>query len=287
MTPKSIYAANDLLGEGPVWHVEEQALYWVDILNKRLQRFDPTTSRYDDWLLPSEIGSFAFCKSGEVLAALKTGFAFFDLATNSIEYTVDPEEDKPLNRFNDGKCDRQGRFWAGSIGDGNEASAAFYRLDAPSSYTTIRNNVIVSNGLAWSPDNSTMYYTDSGTQTIYAFDFDAVSGILSNERIFAKVEDGFPDGLTIDTEGCIWSAVWDGWRVDNYAPDGTLLNQISMPVQRPTSCMFGGKDLNELFITSASVDLSEEELAKQPEAGHVFSIETESRGIPEPVFLGR
>jgi len=286
MKPKSVYPANDTLGEGPVWNPDEEALYWVDIMSKRLQRWHPESETYTWWTLPSEIGSYALREKGGAIVALKDGFHFLDLDSGELSAVHDPEADLDGNRFNDGKCDRQGRFWAGTMGSGDAPTGAFYRLDAGLECQTIRTGVGVSNGLGWSPDNTTMYYTDSSLQTIFAFDYDADMGTLSGERIFAEVKDGFPDGLTVDSEGHIWSATWDGWRINRFAPDGTLVAEIEMPVQRPTSCMFGGKNLDELFITSASVGLSDEEKSKQPEAGHVFKLQTDIKGLPESKFAG-
>ena len=286
MKPQSVYPAHDTLGEGPVWNPDEQALYWVDIVRKQLQCWHPETNTYKSWTLPSEIGSYALRESGGAIVALRDGFHFFDLETAELSAIHDPEPDQSRNRFNDGKCDRQGRFWAGTMGSGDTPTSAFYRLDAGLECQTMRTGVGTSNGLGWSPDNKTMYYTDSPLHTIFAFDFDTVTGTLSRERIFAEVKDGFPDGLTVDSEGHVWSATWDGWRINRFAPDGTLVAEIEMPVQRPTSCMFGGKNFDELFITSASVGLSDEEKSKQPEAGHVFQLETEVKGLPEPKFAG-
>jgi sugar lactone lactonase YvrE len=235
--------------------------------------------------MPSQIGSFAPRQAGGFVVALQTGLAFFDASTGLFEPVVDPESHLPQTRFNDGKCDRNGRFWAGTMGtvDGQPAGA-LYRFDGDHTLHTMRQDVAVSNGLGWSPDNRTMYYADSPTYNIYAFDFEPETGIISNERVFAHHERGFPDGLTVDAEGYVWSARWDGWQVIRFAPDGSIDRVVEMPVQRPTSCIFGGPKLSLLYVTSASVGLSQAELAKQPEAGNLFVVETGVVGLPEATF---
>lgn len=289
MQVKTVYKGKDILGEGPVWSAEEQALYWVDINRPTLQRLHIASGEHTAWEMPAQIGCFALREQGGVIVALRTGLAFLDTATGQVTPIIDPEPDKPHNRFNDGKCDRAGRLWAGTMNQsGSEPTGALYRYEPNGRITTMRENVYISNGLGWSPDNRTMYYTDTITNKIFAYDFDPESGDISNMREFVKVsgENGFPDGLTVDSEGYIWGAMWDGWRVVRYAPDGSIEREIALPVQRPTSCIFGGPYLKHLYVTSASVGLTEEELAEQPLAGSVFVIETDVQGLPEPKFGG-
>lgn len=286
MKLKSAYPANDTLGEGPVWSVAEGALYWVDIKEHRLQRLHPESGNYQRWSLPSEIGSFALRERGGAVVALRNGFHLLDLEASALTFLHNPEPEKEENRFNDGKCDPAGRFWAGTMGDGDAPTGALYRLDRSGACRTVRTGVKISNGLGWSPDGATMYYTDSPLGVIFAFDFSVENGTLSNERVFATVQDGFPDGLAVDSEGFVWSAIWDGWRVNRFAPDGSLERSLSLPVQRPTSCTFGGADLTELFITSAKDGLSDAELSEQPEAGHVFRVQTQVAGLPAFKFGG-
>ena len=290
MTPQSIYpwtTAQNLLGEGPLWSVEEQAFYWIDIDRPALQRWNPETHEYRVWELPSKIGSYSLKVSGGAILALKNGFHSLDLETGTLTFLSDPEAHLPENRFNDGKCDPKGRFWAGSLHEKeSEPLGTLYRYDPDGTTHIMRRHITVSNGIGWSPDHTLMYFTDSGAQTIYVYDFEVETGAISNERIFAQDTDCYPDGLTVDSEGCVWSAKWDGWRIVCYFPDGQIKHEISMPVQRPTSCMFGGPNLKHLYVTSASVRLSEEELAAQPLAGNVFRIETEVPGLPETHFAG-
>lgn len=282
------YQANDTLGEGPVWVPEEQVLYWVDIMRPALQRWHPASGTYQNWEMPSDIGCFALRAQGGAVVALRTGFAFLDFTNGRITPIADPEAKIPSTRFNDGKCDRQGRFWAGTMDEETpNTRGALYRMDSDRSYQRMKPGIGISNGLGWSPDNRIMYYTDSIRRTIWAYDFDAQNGTISNERVFAQTPEAYvPDGLTVDAEGYVWSAKWDGWKIVRYAPDGHVDLEVKLPVQRPTSCSFGGPELNQLFITSASVDFSEAELQDQPYAGSIFMVETHTQGVPEPRFAG-
>lgn len=282
------FASNDILGEGPVWSEKEQALYWIDIKKPCLQRWHPASGEHTVWALPAEIGSFSLRARGGAIMALQNGLSFFNFETGDVTHITDPEAHLPGNRFNDGKCDRAGRFWAGTM-DNEEKDfslGSLYRTDADMQATRIRGNVGISNGLGWSPDNKIMYYADSPAGCIYAYDFDFATGTPTNERVFVTVDKGVPDGLTVDHEGFVWNCQWDAWRVVRYAPDGSVAFTLEMPVQRPTSCMFGGSDLATLYITSASINLTDAERASQPHAGCVFQVATTTRGMPEPLFAG-
>jgi len=280
--------SGNVLGEGPVWSEDEQALYWVDIQRRLLQRWEFATGSQKTWMMPSEIGSFAIRQKGGCIVALRTGFAFLDLSNGDIQAIYDPEPELIPTRFNDGKCDRRGRFWAGTMDEEYpKRRAGLYMLDLDGTCRRIRNQVGISNGLGWSPDNRIFYYTDSAESCIFAYDFDIETGEVANERIFASTPEGYvPDGLTVDSSGFIWSAKWDGWKVVRYAPNGSVDKEIPLPVQRPTSITFGGPEMKHIFITSASIGLSPQELDQQPNAGNVFVIETDIRGIPEPKFAG-
>lgn len=281
------FRADDVLGEGPVWCPKEQALYWVDILRALLQCWKPASGEYKCWQMPSHIGCFALREKGDAIAALRTGFVFVDFKNGEITPLHDPEAGQNDMRFNDGKCDRQGRFWAGTQEDKiTQPRGTLYRFDSNGTCSQMRSQIFCSNGIGWSPDNRKMYFTDSVKREIYEYDFDAERGAISNERVFAKDSDCVPDGLTVDAEGCVWSAKWDGWKVVRYTPDGKIAHEILMPVQRPTSCMFGGNDFSQLYVTSASVGLDEKDLRKGPLAGSVFVIETGTQGLPEPRFAG-
>jgi sugar lactone lactonase YvrE len=280
-----ILAIRNKLGEGPLWHAEEGLLYWVDIDGHCFYRMDPASSdppqRFNVGL---PLGALAFRASGGLVLATKDGFAFWDEVGLELDFIVDPEADKPSSRFNDGAVDRHGRFWAGTLGDGT--NNALYRLDPDGSLQTMETNIGVSNGIGWSPDNQTMYYADSPRQTIYAYDYDAATGAISRRRDFIHDPDepGFPDGLTVDSNGFIWSARWGGWSLLRYDPQGRLERKIPMPVEYPTSCIFGGADLDELYITSAWTALGETRKDEQPLAGDLFRLKTTVSGLPEPKF---
>ena len=234
MNPHVAYPASNQLGEGPVWSTEEQALYWIDIKRPAFQRWEPATGDYQQWELPSPIGSMALRKEGGAILALQDGIHLFEFESESLTLLADPESHLPENRFNDGKCDPRGCFWAGTMSMQEKGRVgSLYRLDQDHSWKMVRPGSIISNGLGWSPDQRTMYFTDSGTQSIYAMDYDADTSEVSNERVLVRDTDCFPDGLTVDSEGYLWSAKWDGWRVVRYSPDGQIDRTIELPVQRP------------------------------------------------------
>jgi len=277
------------LGEVPVWDVDEQALYWVDIENKLLQRYLPATAEVRRWTLPERIGSFALRSRGGLVCALASGFAFFDPDSGKTDWIDKPEAGIARNRFNDGKCDRKGRFWAGTMDDRlEEHTGALYRLDADLSVHRLIDSIGISNSLAWSPDNRRFYFADTLDRAIYRFDYDHETGAIGNKRLFASTrgEPGVPDGSTIDAEGFLWNAQWDGWRLVRYAPDGGVDRVVPLPVQKPTSCMFGGPDLRTLYVTSAVWDLDDEALRRQPWAGGLLALDAGVAGLPEPRFAG-
>jgi sugar lactone lactonase YvrE len=219
--------------------------------------------------------------------ATKKGFAFWD--AGQFTFLGDPDTDNNDEvRFNDGKTDRQGRFWAGKMS--SEPTNSLFRLDADRSIHRMESGIIVSNGLGWSPDNRVFYFTDSTAKLIYAYDFDADSGAMRNRRVFfrvpAEAKEGSPDGLAIDQEGCIWSARWGGWKVVRYTPDGRIDREIAMPVEFPTSCAFGDPELKDLYITSAWVEIPVGRRAAQPLAGDVFRLKTDVPGFTEPFYRG-
>jgi L-arabinonolactonase len=286
---KCVQQANALLGEGPTWDTANQVLYWVDIKRPAVFRWNPLHGQTGLWPMPQPVGFASPAQSGRLVFADAAGFGFLDLSTGQITRVGDPESHLPQNRFNDGKVDRSGRVWAGTMNDrGPEATGSLYRLDPDGSIRQMATGFICSNGLGWSPDNRTMYFTDSMVRTIWSYEFDPATGSLGERRVFTKLaeSDGFPDGLTVDSDGFVWSAVWDGWRVVRYAPDGTIERTIHMPVQRPSSCMFGGPDLKTLYITSACVELGWDALKKGPLAGSLFALSTEVVGLPEAPFGG-
>jgi len=285
---RCIQQANAILGEGPTWHAGEGVLYWVDIKRPAVFRHDPSRGQTGHWPMPREVGCVVPSRSSQrMVFADSHGFGVLDLRSGHITRITDPESDLPGNRFNDGKVDRAGRLWAGTM-DNNCAGpvGSLYRLNPDGQVRRMATGFICSNGLGWSPDSRTMYFTDSMVRIIWAYEFDLDSGDLGERRVFAQLsnDDGVPDGLTVDGEGYVWSAIWDGWRVVRYAPDGAVDKEVRLPVQRPSSCMFGGPDLKTLFITSACVELEWNALKEGPLAGALFAMDCEVAGLPESTF---
>jgi sugar lactone lactonase YvrE len=282
--------AADLIGESPLWSVREQALYWVDVEGKCVQRFAPRTTTRARWAMPEVTSSIGLRRTGGLVAATRTGFVFLDTDSGAITPITDPEADLPGNRFNDGKVDRAGRFWAGTknLANNAQATGSVYRLDADGSAHRITAGISCANGIAWSPDNRTMYLCDTWVRRVYRFAFDLDAGTAHSRTLFAELapETGYPDGLTVDAQGCIWNAHYDGWCITRYAPDGRIDRVLQMPVQHVTSLIFGGPDLATLYVTSASMRLSEDQRRSQPFAGHVFAFEPGEKGLPEPCFGG-
>ncbi|MDQ3013062.1 MAG: SMP-30/gluconolactonase/LRE family protein [Acidobacteriota bacterium] len=298
LTAELVLDAKVLLGEGPWWNARTGQLYWVDIEGCAIHVFNPTSGLATGRDRKIDVGQMVGCvvgrKSGGVALALQQGFYHLDLETEKLTPLVDPESHLPGNRFNDGKCDSRGRFWAGTTRINHDEPEGFlYRLDADLSVHRQLDNVWISNGLAWSPDDRTMYFIDSPTGEVIAFDFDAAAGEIGNERLVIEIPEGggSPDGMTIDEEGMLWIALWDGWRVIRVNPAsgngaGAIIDEIKMPVARPTSCVFGGANLDELYITTASTRLPAEELAKQPLAGGLFRCKPGVKGFAAVEFAG-
>lgn len=282
---RNVFQSQDELGEGPLWDVQEQALYWVDILAGRYHTLRPDSGEHRAVEVGEVLGVLALRRAGGLVLATRRGFAFWYPAARALTPIADPETDRPDSRFNDGSVDRAGRFWAGTMGG---PSNNLYRLDPGGAVQRMDTGIQISNGIGWSPDNRVMYYTDSLLRVIYAYDFDLDSGSIANRRVFidSRAESGTPDGLTVDSQGFIWSARWDGWRVERYDPQGRLERAIPIPVQRPTSVMFGGPGLETLYITSARTEIPAADLAAQPQAGDLFCLEPGIRGLPETRFAG-
>lgn len=276
-----------LLGEGPVWVVSGQALYWVDIEGKAIFRRD-AAGDVVRWDTPLRIGSLVPRSGGGLVAGTERGFAFVDPASGTYEIFANPEPGRAKNRFNDGKVDRSGIFWAGTMADGgSDPAGALYRLDGDLVWSRADDGYRVTNGPAFSPDGRLLYHSDSGLRTIYVFDL-AGDGTISGKRVFARFapSDGHPDGMTVDADGCLWVAFWDGWCVRRISPVGETLLTVRLPVQRPTSCAFGGPALDRLYVTSARIDLGDGALSKQPQAGGLFALEPGCTGLAELPFAG-
>ena len=285
---RNVLAARARLGEGPVWDEATRVLSWVDILNHRVHRFVPKTGDHRIY----EVGDVVSCAvpAGRetMLLALRHGLARLNLGSGRVERLLTVEHDNPAGRLNDGKCDSRGRFWIGSMSSEGSDAGRLYRYDPDGSLHTMETGLGIANGLGWSPDDGAFYLTDSPARTIFAYDFDAAAGAITHRRVFAELsgEDFFPDGLAVDAEGCIWSAQWAGSCIVRFAPDGRELRRVEMPVKLPTSCAFGGSDLTELYVTSASVGLSQQEIEENFFSGDLFCVQTGVRGLPTHRFGG-
>jgi xylono-1,5-lactonase len=276
-----------VLGEGPVWVAREDALYWLDIQGRKIFRLDEN-GEVSQWPTPFRVGCLVPRELAGFIAGTDQGIAEVDLASGRLQIVSNPEEQLPGNRFNDGKVDRRGHFFAGTMDDRErEATGTLYRFDAELACTVIDHGYRVTNGPAFSPSGEVMYENDSARQVTYAFDLHS-DGNVTNRRTFLQFGegDGYPDGMTVDEEGCLWIAFWDGWCIRRFSPGGELLRTIEMPVARPTSCAFGGPDLDRLYVTSASKGLDEEALRMQPKAGGLFMITAGVRGLEEVPFAG-
>jgi sugar lactone lactonase YvrE len=277
----------NVLGECPTWSAEEGALYWIDVRRPALHRFDVATQEAGFWEMPETIGSMALSRSGRrLLLALKSSLSFFDPQSGRFEAVAAPLA--PELRFNDGRCDRQGRFWVGSMNDRTRAAVgALYRVDGAGDCVLVEGGVRVPNSLCWSPDGRTMYFGDSDLHTVFAYPYDPDSGEIGARQPFVTTPaPAVPDGATVDSEGFLWLTEYGGWRIVRYAPDGRLDREIKLPFQNPTSCTFGGARLDTLFVTTASQRLSAEELKRQPLAGALIAINAGVRGLPEPAYAG-
>jgi len=278
-----------LLGEGPVWDVGEQRLYWVDIKRRQIHRFAPDTGADETWPMPEDIGALAPREGGGLVVALRSGFHFYDLIDRRLVPAALPEDEPEHNRFNDGKADRQGRFWAGTMDEGEKLpTGGLFRLQPNLACHKMIDGIICSNALCWSPDSRVMYYADSGQCTVWAWDFDPATGEIDNRRVFVRIAaaDGVPDGATVDSEGFVWIAHWGGWRIVCYDPAARVARTIMLPVAQPTCPMFGGPGLDVIFVTSASIGLGAEARAAQPQAGSLFAVKAGVKGLPEARFRG-
>jgi sugar lactone lactonase YvrE len=276
-----------LLGEGPHWDAEAQALTFVDIKGRRVFRWREE-SGLEEFATPFRLGSLLPRASGGHISGTDRGVIHVNLDHGRFELLFDPEEDRETNRFNDAKVDRSGRLFVGTMDDEEQqASGAFYRIDKSLVCTRVDDGFRVTNGPAFSPDGKVMYANDSALQVTYRYDL-APDGTPLNRREFARFGEGegYPDGMTVDSEGCLWIAFWDGWCLRRLSPEGERLSELRVPVQRPTSCVFGEADLDRLFITSARIGLEEKDLVSQPNAGGLFVVTPGVHGIADRPFAG-
>lgn len=285
----------DQLGEGPFWHPAEQALWWCDIPACAIRRFDPASGATRAWLLPSAVGSIAPMRDGLLLVALREGLVRFDPEGDGgrgaiVERLADAPYDPAVDRFNDGKCDPQGRFWVGSMNEPRQPRAALYCW-SDGRLVERQTGITISNGLAWSPDGRTMHWTDTPSHAVRAFDFDPSTGSMSNGRDFARFAErvdgepldaygGRPDGAAMDAEGCYWVAMYEGAQVLRLSPSGETIAAVRLPARCPTMPCFGGPDLKTVYVTSASTGRPEGELATHPANGAVLAFDVDVPGLP-------
>jgi L-arabinonolactonase len=285
---QSLIPSQNQLGEGPLWHPNEQALYWVDIHQQRVERYHPGSGKRKTWQFSSEITALGINAKGGFVATSAKSFGLWNGKSEPIKDLSKPEPDLSHNRFNDGAVGPDGCFWAGTMSEKVDLDApppgSFYHFSRRVT-TRLESGLFISNGLGWSPDQKYFYLTDSPIRTIYRYEYDLKSGELGEKQVLIHTpeESGVPDGLTVDAEGCLWSAQWGGWKVIRYDPDGTRMQEIELPVEHPTSCTFGGPQLDELFITSAWTPLTAEQRATQPLAGDIFHLQVEVKG--QAVFM--
>ncbi|MEF2244635.1 MULTISPECIES: SMP-30/gluconolactonase/LRE family protein [unclassified Paenibacillus] len=284
MTIKPVAGSISQLGEGPVWLEDEGVFYWVDIIAKQIRFYYPATEELKTIQLNDLIGAAVPAGRGSLICAMKTGFYRLELASQQLSEIGKVEEHLPDNRMNDGKCDRSGRFWAGTMSmKGETETGALYCLERDSSVRQAVSHVSISNGICWSSDDTKMYYIDTPTREIHQFDYNAETGELSNRKAIITIEkeQGFPDGMTIDAEGMLWVAHWGGACVSRWNPaTAKQVESISVPATNITSCCFGGDNLDQLFITSAKEGLSEEHLLAEPLAGSCFIFTPGVKGLP-------
>ena len=282
-----VLEVGNTLGEGVLWDEIGQRVWWTDIQERLLYRYHPVQDILEKFALPERLGSFGFVEgSDRIVAAFESGLAFYHPESAKLEWIERPDLTAGNLRFNDGRVDRLGRFWAGTMVEGNgEPTGKLYCLrrglvEAP------LHDVAISNGACFSPDGRHMYFADSRQFAIQRFDMDPDSGALKNRQIFARTSAGiFPDGATVDMEGHVWSAQWGAGRVVRYAPDGSPCGVVELPVTQPTCIAFGNAALDHLFVTTAREDLSSDALSSQPKAGHLFVYKTNLKGLPEPRYL--
>ncbi|HMG48946.1 MAG TPA: SMP-30/gluconolactonase/LRE family protein, partial [Inquilinus sp.] len=258
--------SRDILGEYPVWSSQAHLLYWADTHRPAVRRYDPERRQTMTWPMLEPVGSLALRGTGGLLVGLGTHIAHYDPTIGSLGELAAPADRPAALRFQDGRCDRNGRFWAGAV-DGTDPAGILYRVDGEGC-TIAADTIPGPKGIAWGLDDRTMYVGDPQARTIFAYDFDVEAGTLGARRVFAEIEaPGLPNGTTVDAEGFLWCAIRDGWRLMRFAPDGRVDRVVDLPVQGPTSCTFGGAGLATLYVTTAMEGLTKEQLADQPLAG--------------------
>jgi sugar lactone lactonase YvrE len=286
-----VLEVRNVIGEGPVWHSEEECLYWVNFIEQfQILRFSPQTRHMDVFETGVPVMALGIRKAGGFIAATGKGIARWDAQRKTFEPFCEPLASQSSCRFNDAATDSRGRFWVGTLNDANPKGpdGELFCVQADGSWQVMDKNITVANGIGWSPDRKIMYFTDSFRYSVYAYDYAADTGKITNRRTFVQTspDGGVPDGLTVDSEGFVWSAFWGGWKVVRYNPEGKVDREYRLPVPNPTSCAFGGKRLDELYITSASLGLSKEEKERHVQSGDLFCLKAGITGMDEPRFAG-
>ena len=288
---KQIANTQDKLGECPIWDVESQSVWWTDINSNKLYRLNIPSDKLDSWNTPERLCSFGLHKQGGLIAAFESGFCHYNPDTNSHKWFVEIESDLRSTRLNDGRCDRFGRFIAGSMVEGKQLDnpaqkkGSLYSIDSKRNVRRLFEGLSISNSICWSPDNQYLYLSDSAAKTIWRFDYDSQFGTISHQQEFARTEGNcFPDGSAIDSNGCLWNAQWGASQIVQYKPDGTIAEVFKLPVTQPSCVTFGGSDLKTLYITSARDGLSQHTLEENPLNGSLLSLSTEVAGLPEGRF---
>jgi sugar lactone lactonase YvrE len=283
-----IIRVGNLLGEGILWNADTASLWWTDIQDRRLYQYEWANESLRQHLLPERLGSFGFIAgSDELIAAFETGFARYNLRRDEPVWLSRMETLGSGIRFNDGRVDPQGRFWAGTMAESvaGEHKACLYCMDGKARVHLRERGLTICNGLCWSPDSGRMYLADSPRHTIWKYAFDAATGSISDRSVFARTPDeAFPDGAVVDAEGCLWSAQWGASQVVRYAPDGSVDRILELPVSRPTCVAFGGPELDMIFVTTAREGLPDDRLSRQTSAGDVFVYSVGVKGLPAAQF---
>lgn len=282
------YESAALLGEGAFWDYKNKRLFWVDIEGKKLHIYDPATKNNRSLPSPSRIGTVVPQTDSTAVVALEDGIYIMNLRDGSLALLSDIESDMKGNRFNDGKCDPNGNLWVGSMHlDESESVASLYRITSSGETTRMLEDITISNGIVWSSDHKKMYYIDTPTGLVRSFDYDMFSSEISNERSAIEIPArlGYPDGMAIDEEDMVWIALWNGRAVARFNPEtGELLQKIDVPAQNVTSCAFGGDQLDILYITTASIGMTDEEKIKYPMAGSLFKVKPGVKGVKSTFF---
>lgn len=277
------------LGEGPVWDADSRNLFWLDIVGRSLHRWEPGVGLSTSLTLPQMPGCLGLTTKNNILLGLKDGISLLNPATNQISEIFKTSEQYPNNRFNDGKCTPDGRFLAGTMDmDEKSPNGAVYMLHTDLSVSVVISPVTISNGIAWNPGLTKMFYIDTPTLSVQVFDYDPRAGLVANPRTLISIPPGmgYPDGMTSDMEGRLYIAMWGGYAITVWdGSSGNLLETISVPARNPTSCTFGGANMDALFVTSARIGMSLGELKKYPHSGGIFRIQTNTRGMENYRFL--